>query len=64
MLKAVWSAADHGQKRLVTFGKAAVRLYGKHEVLFGTDWPVIDPERAVAEIRELAEVAAPRPRSS
>lgn len=27
--------------------------YGRHKVLFGTDWPVIDPERAVAEIDEL-----------
>ena len=24
--------------------------YGSHKVLFGTDWPVIDPERAVAEV--------------
>ncbi len=27
--------------------------YGKEKVLFGTDWPVIDPERAVKEIDEL-----------
>jgi predicted TIM-barrel fold metal-dependent hydrolase len=27
--------------------------YGSHKVLFGTDWPVIDPERAVAEIAAL-----------
>ena len=27
--------------------------YGRHKVLFGTDWPVIDPERAVREIDEL-----------
>jgi hypothetical protein len=27
--------------------------YGSHKVLFGTDWPVIDPERAVAEVRAL-----------
>jgi hypothetical protein len=27
--------------------------YGREKVLFGTDWPVIDPERAVAEIDEL-----------
>ena len=24
--------------------------YGREKVLFGTDWPVIDPERAVAEV--------------
>jgi uncharacterized protein len=27
--------------------------YGKEKVLFGTDWPVIDPERAVREIADL-----------
>ncbi len=26
--------------------------YGSHKVLFGTDWPVIDPRRAVAEMRD------------
>ena len=25
--------------------------YGASKVLFGTDWPVIDPERAVAEMQ-------------
>ncbi len=27
--------------------------YGRNKVLFGTDWPVIDPERAVREIDDL-----------
>ena len=27
--------------------------YGRDKVMFGTDWPVIDPERAVAEVNEL-----------
>ncbi len=27
--------------------------YGRQKVLFGTDWPVIDPERAVREIGDL-----------
>jgi len=27
--------------------------YGNRKVLFGTDWPVIDPERAVAEVAAL-----------
>jgi predicted TIM-barrel fold metal-dependent hydrolase len=27
--------------------------YGREKVLFGTDWPVIDPERAMTEIAEL-----------
>jgi predicted TIM-barrel fold metal-dependent hydrolase len=27
--------------------------YGRRKVLFGTDWPVIDPERAIAEIDAL-----------
>jgi len=29
------------------------RSYGRHKVMFGTDWPVIDPERAVTEIDAL-----------
>ncbi len=28
--------------------------YGRTKVLFGTDWPVIDPERAVAEIAQMS----------
>jgi len=27
--------------------------YGSHKFLFGTDWMVIDPERAVREVEEL-----------
>lgn len=27
--------------------------YGREKVLFGTDWPAIDPERAVSEVRDL-----------
>ena len=27
--------------------------YGRHKVMFGTDWPVIDPERSVKEVAEL-----------
>jgi predicted TIM-barrel fold metal-dependent hydrolase len=27
--------------------------YGSHKVLWGTDWPVVDPERSVAEVEEL-----------
>lgn len=27
--------------------------YGRHKVMFGTDWPVIDPERAVKEVDDL-----------
>ncbi len=30
-----------------------LNTYGRHKVLFGTDWPVIDPEHAVREIDEL-----------
>ena len=30
-----------------------INTYGSRKVLFGTDWPVIDPERAVREIDEL-----------
>jgi predicted TIM-barrel fold metal-dependent hydrolase len=27
--------------------------YGRHKVMFGTDWPVVDPERAVQEVAGL-----------
>ena len=27
--------------------------FGREKVMFGTDWPVIDPERAVREVDEL-----------
>jgi predicted TIM-barrel fold metal-dependent hydrolase len=30
-----------------------LNTYGREKVLFGTDWPVIDPERAVREVDEL-----------
>ena len=30
-----------------------LNTYGQDKVLFGTDWPVIDPERAVKEISDL-----------
>lgn len=30
-----------------------VNTYGRAKVIFGTDWPVIDPERAAAEIETL-----------
>ena len=30
-----------------------LNTYGRHKVLFGTDWPVIDPERSVVEIDAL-----------
>jgi predicted TIM-barrel fold metal-dependent hydrolase len=29
-----------------------MNTYGQDKVLFGTDWPVIHPERAVAEMRD------------
>ena len=30
-----------------------MNTYGRQKVLFGTDWPVIDPERAMREVKEL-----------
>lgn len=36
----------HWPPQLVHF----LNSYGRHKVLFGTDWPVIDPERATREI--------------
>ena len=34
--------------------KHYMNSYGSHKVMFGSDWPVIDPERAVSEIHEHA----------
>ena len=34
--------------------------YGRHKVMFGTDWPVIDPERSVKEVAELDLKSASR----
>ncbi|MDX2221722.1 MAG: amidohydrolase family protein [Rhodospirillaceae bacterium] len=42
-------APKHWPKSYVHYANT----YGKHKVLFGTDWPVIEPERAVREIDEL-----------
>ena len=42
-------APKHWPKQLVHY----LNSYGREKVLFGTDWPVIDPERAVREIDEL-----------
>lgn len=42
-------APKHWPKPFVQYANS----YGSHKVLFGTDWPVIDPERAVAEIDSL-----------
>ena len=42
-------APKHWPKALVKY----LDSYGREKVLFGTDWPVIDPERAMREIGEL-----------
>ena len=42
-------APKHWPKQLVHY----LNSYGRQKVLFGTDWPVIDPERAVREIDDL-----------
>ena len=42
-------APKHWPKELVHY----LNTYGREKVLFGTDWPVIDPERAVKEIETL-----------
>ena len=49
-------APRHWPKALVHY----LNTYGQDKVLFGTDWPVIDPERAVAEIEELDLRAEPK----
>jgi predicted TIM-barrel fold metal-dependent hydrolase len=50
----VYTAGDayaprHWPKQYVHYANT----YGRGKVLFGTDWPVIDPERAVREVQEL-----------
>ncbi len=42
-------APKHWPKQYVHYANT----YGKGKVLFGTDWPVIDPERAVREVKNL-----------
>jgi predicted TIM-barrel fold metal-dependent hydrolase len=42
-------APKHWPKQLVHY----LNSYGREKVLFGTDWPVIDPERAVHEIEAM-----------
>lgn len=42
-------APKHWPQQLVHY----LDTYGRHKVLFGSDWPVIDPERGVTEIDAL-----------
>lgn len=42
-------APKHWPAQLVRY----LDSYGRHKVLFGTDWPVIDPERAMREVADL-----------
>ena len=42
-------APKHWPRQFVHYANS----YGSHKVLFGTDWPVIDPQRAVQEIEAL-----------
>ena len=51
-------APKHWPQQFVRYADS----YGSHKVLFGTDWPVIDPERAVREIDELGLRAASKAR--
>ena len=44
----------YAPKHLPASLKHYTNSYGSHKVMFGTDWPVIDPERAVSEIHEHA----------
>ena len=41
-------APKHWPKTFVHYANS----YGRHKVLFGSDWPAIDPERAVSEISD------------
>ena len=49
-------APRHWQSPLVHF----INTWGQDKVLFGTDWPVIDPERALTEIHGLDLRPEPR----
>jgi len=51
-------APKHWPQQFVRYADS----YGSHKVLFGTDWPVIDPERAVREIDELGLRASSKAR--
>lgn len=42
-------APKHWPKQMIHYANT----YGSHKFLFGTDWNVIDPERAVKEIEEI-----------
>ena len=44
----------YAPKHLPASLKHYMNSYGSHKVMFGTDWPVIDPERAVSEIHKHA----------
>ena len=44
----------YAPKHLPASLKHYMNSYGSHKVMFGTDWPVIDPERAISEIHEHA----------
>ena len=41
----------YAPKHLPPSLKHYMNSYGSHKVMFGTDWPVIDPERAVREMQ-------------
>ena len=49
-------APKHWQPQLVHYANT----YGQDKFLFGTDWPVIDPERAMREFDELQFRDEPR----
>ena len=42
-------APRHWPKQVVHYANT----YGQDKFLFGTDWPVIDPERAIREVGDL-----------
>jgi predicted TIM-barrel fold metal-dependent hydrolase len=49
-------APKHWPKQMVHYANT----YGQDKFLFGTDWPVIDPERAVREVEELGFRPGPK----
>jgi hypothetical protein len=49
-------APKHWPKQMVHYANT----YGQDKFLFGTDWPVIDPERAMREVDELSFRPGPK----
>tara|TARA_Y100001934_G_C12367997_1_gene784638 strand:- start:3368 stop:3616 length:249 start_codon:yes stop_codon:yes gene_type:complete len=43
----------YGPKHWPTATKNYMNSFGQDKVMFGTDWPVVDPERAMDDIQKI-----------